>query len=100
MPRQNAHHSRITRSFPGDTPERLVRYQQESGLTWAETARRAGNHSRSGEAMTMQPQEPGSGSRQPCTSRSASGDSGNTLETQLGALQWYAWRNDLDPVRV
>ncbi len=44
MPRQRIHHSRITYDFPDDFPQRLVRFQEESGLTWAEIARRIGAH--------------------------------------------------------
>ena len=36
MPRQHTHHSRITYVFPGDFPQRLVRFKEESGLWWAE----------------------------------------------------------------
>ena len=42
MPRQHTHHSRITYVFPGDFPQRLVRFKEESGLSWAELARRLG----------------------------------------------------------
>ena len=42
MPTQRIHHSRETYGFPGDFPERLKRFQAESGLSWAEIARRLG----------------------------------------------------------
>ncbi len=42
MPRQRIHHTRETYDFPADFPERLVRFKEESGLTWAEIARRLG----------------------------------------------------------
>ena len=42
MPRQHTHHSRIVYAFPEDFPERLKRFQQESGLPWAELDRRLG----------------------------------------------------------
>ena len=42
MPRQRIHHSRVTFVFPGDFPERLVRFREESGLSWAELNRRLG----------------------------------------------------------
>ena len=42
MPRQYTHHSRIVYAFPEDFPERLKRFQQESGLAWAELDRRLG----------------------------------------------------------
>ena len=42
MPRQHTHHSRRTYVFPGDFPERLVRFKEESGLSWAELNRRLG----------------------------------------------------------
>ena len=45
MPRQRIHHSRITYDFPADFPERLERFKEESGLTWAEVARRIGTYS-------------------------------------------------------
>ena len=44
MPRQYTHHSRRTYVFPGDFSERLVRFKVESGLSWAELARRLGTH--------------------------------------------------------
>ena len=40
MPRQRIQHSRRTDDFPDDFPERLVRFQEESGLPWAELNRR------------------------------------------------------------
>ena len=40
MPRQRIHHSRRTYEFPDDFPERLVRFQEESKLPWAEINRR------------------------------------------------------------
>ena len=36
MPRQRIHHTRETYGFPDDFPERLVRFQEESKLPWAE----------------------------------------------------------------
>ena len=42
MPRQRTHHSRITHVFLSDFPQRLKRFQRESGLSWAEIARRLG----------------------------------------------------------
>ena len=44
MPRQRTHHSRRTYVFPDDFPERLVRFKEESGLPWAEIARRLGTY--------------------------------------------------------
>ena len=44
MPRQRIHHTRETYGFPDDFPERLKRFQAESGLSWAEIARRLGIH--------------------------------------------------------
>ena len=44
MPRQRIHHSRRTYVFPDDFPERLKRFQEESGLSWAEIARRLGTY--------------------------------------------------------
>ena len=42
MPRQHTHHSRIVYAFPEDFPERLKRFKEESGLSWAELRRRLG----------------------------------------------------------
>ena len=42
MPRQRTHHSRITYALPDDFPQRLKRFQRESGLSWAELRRRLG----------------------------------------------------------
>ena len=42
MPRQHTHHGRIVYVFPEDFPQRLVRFKEESGLSWAEIARRIG----------------------------------------------------------
>ena len=42
MPRQRIYHSRRTYAFPEDFPERLKRFQEESGLSWSEIARRIG----------------------------------------------------------
>ena len=44
MPRQRTHHSRRTYVFPDDFPQRLVRFKEESGLSWAEIARRRDVH--------------------------------------------------------
>ena len=42
MPRQRIHHGRTVYVMPDDFPERLRRLKQESGLPWAEIARRIG----------------------------------------------------------
>ena len=42
MPRQHTRHSRIVYVFPDDFPQRLERFEEESGLSWAELARRLG----------------------------------------------------------
>ena len=42
MPRHRVHNSRMVYVFPNDFPERLERFQRESGLSWAEIARRVG----------------------------------------------------------
>ena len=42
MPRQRIDHSGIVYVMPDDFPQRLRRLKQESGLTWAEIARRIG----------------------------------------------------------
>ncbi len=42
MPRQRIRYSRITHGFPADFPQRLKRFKEESGLPWAEIARRVG----------------------------------------------------------
>ena len=44
MPRQRTHHSRRTYVFPDDFPYRLGRFKEESGLSWAEIARRLGTY--------------------------------------------------------
>ena len=44
MPRQRIQHSRRTYEFPDDFPERLVRFQEESKLPWAELNRRLGTY--------------------------------------------------------
>ena len=44
MPRQRIHHSRVTYQVPHDFPERLERFKEESGLPWAEIARRLGTY--------------------------------------------------------
>ena len=42
MPRQRTHHSRMVYVFPNDFPQRLKRFQRESGLPWAELQRLLG----------------------------------------------------------
>ena len=42
MPRQRIHHGRIVYVIPDDFPQRLRRLKEESGLPWAEIARRIG----------------------------------------------------------
>ena len=42
MPRQRTHHSRKTYEFPQDFLQRLVRFKEESGLSWVEMDRRLG----------------------------------------------------------
>ena len=42
MPRQRVNHSRGTYELPDDFPRRLTRFQEESGLSWSEVARRLG----------------------------------------------------------
>ena len=42
MPRQRIHHGRIVYVMPDDFPQRLKRLKEESGLSWAEIARRIG----------------------------------------------------------
>ncbi len=44
MPRQRTRYSRRTYPFPVDFPERLKRFQKESGLSWSEIARRIGTY--------------------------------------------------------
>ena len=41
MPRQRIHHSRVTYRVPDDFLERLERFKEESGLSWAEIAHRS-----------------------------------------------------------
>ena len=40
MPRQRTNYSRKTYVIPDDFPKRLKRFQEESGLSWSEIARR------------------------------------------------------------
>ena len=45
MPKQrNNYYGRSTYGFPADFPERLKRFQEESGLSWSEIARRIGTY--------------------------------------------------------
>ena len=44
MPRQRTQYKRRTYGFPDDFPERLKRFKEESGLSWAELNRRLGIH--------------------------------------------------------
>ncbi len=42
MPRKRIRYGVITSGFPADFPQRLQRFKEESGLSWAEIARRVG----------------------------------------------------------
>ena len=44
MPRQRIYCRRSTYELPDDFPERLKRFQEESGLSWSEIARRLGTY--------------------------------------------------------
>ena len=44
MPRQRTHHTRATHDLLDGFPERLRRFKEASGLTWAELSRRLGTH--------------------------------------------------------
>ena len=44
MPRQRTNYDRSTYGFPDDFPERLQRFQELSGLSWSEIARRIGTY--------------------------------------------------------
>ena len=44
MPRQRVLHQKETHDIPADFPQRLKRFQEESGLSWAEIARRIGTY--------------------------------------------------------
>ncbi len=44
MPRQRIEYRRISYAFPEDFPRRLERFRQESGLSWADLARRLGTY--------------------------------------------------------
>ena len=44
MPKQRTIYFRKTYEFPDDFPERLKRFQRESGLSWSEIARRIGTY--------------------------------------------------------
>lgn len=45
MPRQRIHHNRDVYEFPHDFPLRLLRFKEQSGLSWAELNRRLGTDS-------------------------------------------------------
>ena len=42
MPRQRISYKKTTYELPEDFPQRLKRFQEESGLSWSEIARRLG----------------------------------------------------------
>ena len=44
MPRKRIDYNRKPRQFPRDFPQRLERFQRESGLSWTEIARRIGTY--------------------------------------------------------
>ena len=44
MPRQRVEYNQFPQAFPEDFPQRLERLKEESGLTWAEIARRIGTY--------------------------------------------------------
>ena len=44
MPKQRIDYNISTYEFPDDFPERLKRFQVESGLSWSEIARRIGTY--------------------------------------------------------
>ena len=44
MPRQRTQYRRRTYDFPDNFPERLKRFQKESGLSWSEIAHRIGTY--------------------------------------------------------
>ena len=44
MPRQRIEYRRNSYAFPEDLPQRLERFKQESGLSWAELACRLGTY--------------------------------------------------------
>ena len=44
MPRQRIRHSRRVYALPDDFPQRLKKFREESGLSWAEMARRIGTY--------------------------------------------------------
>ena len=44
MPRQRIYHKRNTYERPDDLPQRLEWFQEESGLSWSEIARRLGTY--------------------------------------------------------
>lgn len=44
MPRQRIHHTREIYDFPDDFPQRFRRFQEKSGLSWSEIARRIGTY--------------------------------------------------------
>ena len=44
MPRQRNRYTSVTYALPEDFPQRLKRFQEESGLSWSEMARRLGTY--------------------------------------------------------
>ncbi len=44
MPRQRVDYNIQTYGIPGDFPERLRRFQGQSGMSWSEIARRIGTY--------------------------------------------------------
>ena len=44
MPRQRTHHTRNTHDLLDGFPQRLKRFREASGLTWAELSRHLGTH--------------------------------------------------------
>ncbi len=44
MPRQRTYYSRRNYDLPNDFPERLKRFQRESGLSWSDITRRLGTY--------------------------------------------------------
>ena len=60
MLRQRAYYSRRTHVFPDDFPQRLERFKVESGLSWAEIARRLGTYHHTTLEVQGRAAQPGS----------------------------------------
>ncbi len=67
MPRQRTQYRRRTYEFPDDFPERLKRFQEESGLSWSEIDRRIGTYRHRHGQRPHPPAKPGQTPPRPST---------------------------------